>query len=165
MNPAPAQLQELLKQLVESKVDFVLVGAFAVNAWGYIRGTRDLDLVPNPERENLSRLIEVLDRLGGRVKLGDKLLDPGSVEIFVRAGDKAYVVTELGDVDVLQGIPQIPRFDELDASARTADLGGISVRVCSIEHLIEMKRAADRPMDRMDLEALKTAHPEAFEEE
>lgn len=150
---------------MKSDIDFVLVGAFAVNAWGYLRGTRDIDLVPNPEDQNLSRLIELLDQLGGRVKLGDKLLDRGSVELFVRAGDKAYVVTELGDVDVLQGLPQVPRFEDLAAAAGDADLEGVRVRVCSLEHLVAMKRAADRPMDRIDLDALKTAHPDAFEDE
>lgn len=83
----------------------------------------------------------------------------------MRAGDKAYVVTALGDVDVLQGLPQIPRFEELEAQAEDAQLEGLKVRVCSLPHLIAMKRAADRPIDRIDLDALRTAHPEAFEDE
>jgi hypothetical protein len=165
LKPRSVQLRELLERLVKADIDFVLVGAFAVNAWGYLRGTEDIDVVPNPERENLSRLIEVLEQVGGRVKVDDDLLDPGSVGTFIRTGDKAYVVTQLGDVDVLQGLPQVPRFEELAAAAKDADLEGVRVRVCSLEHLVAMKRAADRPMDRIDLDALKTAHPEAFEGE
>lgn len=164
MTKEPPRLRELLERLVKAEIDFVLVGALAVNAWGYLRGTRDIDLVPNPESGNLTRLIELLEQVGGRVKLGEDVLDADSVRIFVRAGDKAYVVTELGDVDVLQGLPSIPRFEQLAANARSADLQGVPVQVCSLEHLVAMKRAADRPMDRMDLEALETAHPEAFED-
>lgn len=171
MSPTPAelrearQLRELLEKLVKADVRFVLVGALALNAWGYLRGTKDIDLVPDPARENLKRLISVLESLGGRVEDSGKRLGPESVSIFVRAGDKAFVVTELGCVDVLQGLPQVPRYAELDAEAEDADLEGLSVRVCSLRHLIAMKRAADRPMDRVDLDALRTAHPEAFEDE
>jgi predicted nucleotidyltransferase len=67
------------------------------------------------------------------------------------------VATELGPVDVLQGLPQVPPFAELDAQATDVDLGGLRVRVCSLEHLLEMKRASDRPRDRDDLESLETA--------
>ncbi|MGH2955621.1 MAG: hypothetical protein ACRDL6_01310 [Solirubrobacterales bacterium] len=158
-----ARLRGLLERLLTAEVDFVLVGALAVNAWGYIRATRDIDIVPNPEGKNLDKLIAALEEIRGRVKVGDDLLGPESVRVFVHARDKAYVVTELGDVDVLQGLPQIPGYDELDAAANDADLGGLQVRVCSLEHLVAMKRASDRPLDRIDLEALKSAHPEAFE--
>ena len=142
----------------------MLVGGLAVGAWGYIRATQDLDLVPDPEPENLSRLIDLLEEIGGRVMVGDDLLDPSSVRVFIRAGDKALIQTELGVVDVLQGLPQIPRYAELDAEADGAELEGVSVRICSLRHLVAMKRSADRPMDRIDLDALRTAHPEAFEE-
>jgi hypothetical protein len=39
-------LRELLERLVEAEVRFVLVGGLAVNAWGYLRATRDVDVVP-----------------------------------------------------------------------------------------------------------------------
>lgn len=157
--------RDLIARLAAAEVSYVLVGGLAVGAWGHVRATEDFDLVPDPDPDNLARLIGVLKNLGGRVKQGERLLDQESVRIYIRTGDKAYVATELGDVDVLQGLPQIPRYAQLDAVAEDAELEGLSVRVCSLQHLIEMKRAADRPMDRMDLEALKTAHPEAFEEE
>jgi len=156
--------RDLIARLAAAEVNYILVGGLAVGAWGHLRATEDFDLVPDPDSENLSRLIGVLEELGGRVKQGEQMLDSGSVRIYIRTGDKAYVVTELGDVDVLQGLPQIPRYAELETAAEEADVEGLNVRVCSLQHLIEMKRAADRPMDRMDLEALKTAHPKAFEE-
>ncbi len=67
------------------------------------------------------------------------------------------MVTELGQVDVLQGLPQVPAFAALDAEARTVDLGGVAVRVCSLEHLLAMKRAGNRPRDHDDLEVLEDA--------
>jgi hypothetical protein len=33
-----------------------LVGGLAVNAWGYLRTTRDVDVVPDRSKENLEQL-------------------------------------------------------------------------------------------------------------
>jgi len=130
LSTSPLRLRELLGRLVEAEIRFVLVGGLAVNAWGYMRGTQDVDVVPDPDRENLAKL----DRL---------LRDPGH--------------TELGQVDVLQGLPQVPRYEQLAEQAKDVDLDGLVVRVCSLQHLLEMKRASDRPRDRDDLEALEAA--------
>lgn len=157
MTPPPLRLRELLARLIEAEVQFVLVGGLAVNAWGYLRGTRDVDVVPDPSSENLAKLDAVLRELGGKVDVGGRLLDTDAVSTFLRTGDRTLVVTDLGQVDVLQGLPQVPRFEALDDEAADIDLDGMIVRVCSLNHLLEMKRASDRPRDRDDLEALEAA--------
>lgn len=130
MTAEPFRLQELLARLVEADVRFVLVGGLAVGAWGYVRGTKDVDVVPDPATENLERLAELLRELNGKVE---------------------------APVSVLQGLPQIPSFAALDAEAKDVDVGGLRVRVCSLEHLFEMKRSSERPRDRDDLESLEAA--------
>jgi hypothetical protein len=50
------------------------------------------------------------------------------------------IATDLGPVDVLQGLPQIPPFSELDAGAVAVDLGETVVRVCSLEALLDEAR-------------------------
>jgi len=47
----------------------------------------------------------------------------------------------------------------LDVAAR-ADLDGLVVRVCSLEHLIQMKRSSERARDREDLAALEAVQKE-----
>lgn len=157
MTAEPFRLHALLERLVGADVRFVLVGGLAVGAWGYVRGTRDVDVVPDPATENLERLAGLLRELGGKVDVGEGLLTADAISIFLRTGDRALVATELGPVDVLQGLPQIPSFAALDAEATDVDIGGLCVRVCSLEHLLEMKRASERPRDRDDLEALEAA--------
>jgi predicted nucleotidyltransferase len=147
----------LLTRLIEADVHFVLVGGLAVNAWGYLRGTRDVDVVPEPSSENLTKLDALLRELGGKVNAGGRLLDSASISTFLRTGDRTLVATELGQVDVLQGLPQVPRFEILDQEATEVELDGLAVRVCSLDHLLQMKRASDRPRDRDDLEALEAA--------
>jgi predicted nucleotidyltransferase len=151
------QLRRLLQRLVEADIDFVLVGGLAVNAWGYLRGTRDVDVVPDSTTENLEKLDALLQALDGKVEVGGRLLDAGSIKAFLRTGDRTLVLTNLGRIDVLQGLPQIPPFSVLDEQATEVDMDGLVVRVCSLEHLLEMKRASNRPRDRDDLEALEAA--------
>ena len=157
MNDAPLRLNALLKRLVEADVRFVLIGGLAVGAWGYVRGTKDLDVVPDPAAENLEKLAALLQELDGKVEVEDGLLTADAISIFLRTGDRALVATELGPIDVLQGMPQIPSFAVLDDKATDVEISGLRVRVCSLEHLLEMKRASERPRDRDDLEALEAA--------
>jgi predicted nucleotidyltransferase len=70
------------------------------------------------------------------------------------------VDTELGQIDVLQGLPQIPSYALLEEQATNVEVAGLVVRVCSLEHLIEMKRSSDRLRDRDDLEALEAVQRE-----
>lgn len=160
MTKPAARLRELLGELVGADVRFVLVGGLAVNAWGYLRGTQDIDLVPDPDADNLSRLAGLLVDLGGKVLVGGQLMSADSIAIFLRAGDLTMIQTPLGKVDVLQGLPTIPRYSELIKGAETAELGEITVQVCSLRDLLRMKRAAGRPLDLIDIEALEAAHPE-----
>ncbi|HEX5988834.1 MAG TPA: nucleotidyltransferase [Solirubrobacterales bacterium] len=160
MSANPLRLRELLERLVEAEVRFVLVGGLAVNAWGYLRATRDVDVVPDPDKGNLERLDSLLQELGGKVDVGGRLLDSSAISAFLRTGDRTLVMTDLGQIDVLQGLPQVPRFAELEEKARDIDLDGLVVRVCSLRHLLDMKRASDRPRDRDDLEALEAAQGE-----
>ena len=157
MSRQPLRLRLLLERLREADVDFVLVGGLAVNAWGYLRATRDVDLVPDPSSENLARLDALLVELGGKVEVGDRLLESGAIRTFLRTGDRTLVLTDLGRIDVLQGLPQVPTFSALDERATEVDLEGLVVKVCSLDDLLAMKRSSDRPRDRDDLEALEAA--------
>jgi len=149
------RLRELLEQLVAAEVRFVLVGGLAVNAWGYLRATQDLDIVPDPDPANLERLAALLEGLGGRVEVEGGRLAPSAIRTFLKAGDRTLVSTEAGHVDVLQGLPQVPSFDRLDTDAKSVDLDGITVKICSLDALKAMKSASERARDRDDLDALE----------
>ena len=62
LDPVP-----LLTYLHEQGVEHIVVGGFAVNAHGFIRVTKDLDIVPRPTGENLTRLAKVLRDLDATV--------------------------------------------------------------------------------------------------
>jgi hypothetical protein len=72
-------------------------------------------------------------------------------------GGNFCLLTELGRLDVMQwlsGIEADDLYAEFDADAVEGSIDGVRVRVCSLEHLRAMKRAAGRPQDLKDLEVL-----------
>ena len=156
MSQGPLRLRLLLERLTEAEIDFVLVGGLAVNAWGYLRATRDVDLVPDPAADNLERLDALLVGIGGKVEVGGGLLGADAIKTLLRTGDRTLVSTDLGRV-VLQGLPQIPTFVELEKRSSEVDLDGLMVKVCSLEDLLEMKRTSRRLRDLDDVEALEAA--------
>lgn len=64
----PLDGESLLAILEEAGVEFVVIGGFAVSAHGHPRATKDLDIVPDPDPQNLTRLAAALRRLGAQVQ-------------------------------------------------------------------------------------------------
>jgi hypothetical protein len=150
-----AAFDELLRRLSEADVDFVVVGGLALNAWGVIRGTKDVDIVVSLELENLRRLAAIAVDANGRVQQGEAL--PGSAFSIAAAlaeGDQVAIETDLGRLDVIQGLDGVPTFEELRSRATEAEILGSNVWVCSLVDLKSMKRAAGRTRDLADLEDL-----------
>ncbi|HTC73501.1 MAG TPA: hypothetical protein VK655_11480, partial [Solirubrobacteraceae bacterium] len=72
-------------------------------------------------------------------------------------GGNFCVLTGLGRLDVMQwlsGVDTDNLYGELNRDTVEGDVDGIPVRVCSLEHLRAMKRAAGRPQDLEDLRRL-----------
>jgi len=146
---------ELLRRLAEAGVDFILVGGLALNAWGVVRGTKDVDVVVSSDPANLDRLAQMAVEARGHVQVGEALLgSPPSIAAALRGGEQVAIETELGRLDVVQGLDGVPPYEELRARATEADVLGVTVAVCSIEDLRTMKRAAGRTRDLADLEDL-----------
>jgi hypothetical protein len=149
----------LLRFLEERGIQHVVIGGFAVNAHGFIRASKDLDIVPSPSRENLDRLASALKALNARNAEGDDFgdnefpLDPTSVDDLSQGGN-FRLETDLGGLDVMQWVAGLDADDpyaELDARALEGEPDGVRVRICSLEDLRAMKRAAGRPRDLDDL--------------
>ncbi len=149
---------ELLRRLAEAEAEFVVVGGLAVNAWGVVRGTKDVDVVLAPEIDNLKRVAEVAVQAGGRVQKGEALLGSAiSIASALASGEQVAIETDLGRLDVVQGLDGVPSYAELRSRASEAEILGVAVAVCSIDDLKGMKRAAGRTRDLADLEDLDAA--------
>jgi hypothetical protein len=151
---------QLLTHLVEADIRFVVIGGLALGSWGVIRGTKDCDIVPDPAPENLDRLARLVAGLGGHVQLGESLLgSERSIAALLRSGERALIVTQLGDLDVVQGLDGVLPYAKLRAGASDVEIAGVLIPICALEHLRMMKRAAGRPRDLVDLDDLDAAQP------
>jgi hypothetical protein len=155
VSPAPLDADGIFAALHRHRVDYVLVGSLALAAHGYVRATRDIDIVPSPERGNLERLAAALRELDGRL-IGGELLPEVSLDVEALAGGANFPVeTRYGRLDVMQDEPGIPPYAQLADGAFPVEVGDHEIVVCSREHLVAMKRAANREIDRVDLARLE----------
>lgn len=155
------KIAELFCALSEGQVRYVLVGGLAVQLHGHMRSTFDIDLVLAMDDGNLSRFIEIAKRFGLKPSMPvpiDSLRDAGQIEQWYREkGMLEFALREPqtggGVVDVLVR-PEVP-FEQLMENAVAGQLLGRQVWIASIDDLLTMKRIADRPKDRLDIEALE----------
>jgi hypothetical protein len=148
-------LRSLLEVLSKRDIDFVVIGGVAVGAHGYPRATADLDLVPNPDPENLDRLIAALDSLDATLPTVDgRPFDVAADAGVVRRGGNVTTNTKFGGLDIVQLARGVPTYSMLSQDAVESDLLGVPVRICSLSRLREMKQAQGRTQDLADLENL-----------
>jgi hypothetical protein len=80
---------------------------------------------------------------------------PISIASALAGGGQVAIETDLGRLDVVQGLDGVPGYEELRAQAIEAEILGVEVLICSRTHLKAMKRAAGRTRDLADLEDLE----------
>jgi hypothetical protein len=164
----PPRFYDLLRLLCGDQVEFVLIGGFAVTLQGYVRTTQDIDIVPKPSTDNLSRLWDALSSIDARPgEIADfkpeELPVPFSREGLVEGKGNWTLYTGLGRIDLMSYVEDMDgelTYDELRAGAERIDLVevGHPIWVASVEHLIGMKQRANRDQDRIDITALRMAH-------
>ena len=147
-----AAFDEILRRLGEAGARYVVIGGLALNAWGVVRGTKDVDVVIASEPENLQVVAATAVSIDGRVELKDSFVSSQrGIAAALASGERVFIETRLGALDVVTGLPGVPPFSELADRAVLVDVAGAGVAVCSREDLKAMKRAAGRPRDLADL--------------
>ena len=154
-------IPDILRALTDTGVQFVLVGGFAVQLHGFVRATLDLDLVLAMDDANLTKFIDVAKQFGLAPIIPvsiDSLKNAKQIDQWHKEkGMLAFALREpqvSGSVIDVLVRPEVT-FDALHVDAATVDLFGRSVKIASIDHLLFMKRIANRPKDRIDVEALE----------
>jgi predicted nucleotidyltransferase len=151
------KLLALLGRLGRAEVDFVVVGGVAVVFQGYGRSTKDLDITYATDTENLRRLGEVLVGVHARLR--------GIAEDVPFVPDERTLArtrlltldTDDGGLDLLADPPGAPSYETMRSRADRVELDGIVIAVAALDDLLAMKRAAGRPQDLIDIDALEVA--------
>ncbi|MBJ7521532.1 MAG: nucleotidyl transferase AbiEii/AbiGii toxin family protein [Solirubrobacteraceae bacterium] len=149
------QADELLRRLAERRIDFVVIGGIAMILQGSGRNTFDLDLCFATDANNLRLLGEALVELGASLRgVDDDVPFVPDARTLARV-DVLTLHTRLGNLDVLRRPAGAPTYERLRTGADVYDIGGIEVRVASVDDLLAMKRAAGREKDLVDVSELE----------
>ncbi len=156
-----ALYQPLFNALNDARVQYVVVGGLATVLHGYARMTADVDLVVNLEQVEAQKAVQAITACGMKPKLP---VDPALfADAAIRESwinDKNMLVFSFYDpknpllsVDLFVHEPMPYR--QLAQRAVHMNIGGVSIPVCSIDDLIQLKRDAGRAKDLEDIAHLE----------
>ena len=138
---------DMLKCLNKAGVDYILVGGWAVNMYGYIRATVDLDIWILADPENAKKVYRAVAEFGAPVSE----MKP---EEFAEYGMIFQIGVAPCRVDIISKISGVSYADAVTrAVPKTID--GVNVRIISLEDLIANKKASGRAKDLADVEVLE----------
>ena len=142
-----SDLIALLHEFNAHNVDYLIVGAHALAAYGHVRATKDLDIWIRPEPENARNALAALKSFGAPLHdlTARDLTTPGTVFQIGIPPFRVDVLTAIDGVDFAEAWPD--RFE--------TTFGGEASFVISRHHLIKNKKAAGRLQDLADIEKLE----------
>jgi hypothetical protein len=154
--------EPLLGVLAAHRVEYLVVGGFAVSAHGFPRATKDIDICPEPSDANLGRLAAALAELDAEpIGLEDF---EGGFELEpnlegLKMGGNWVLMTKHGRFDVMQHLKGLGEdgggWNELRPRAEKRSFLGHDTLFCGYEDLLKMKAAAGREQDKVDIRTLR----------
>jgi hypothetical protein len=151
-NMNPKEISSLLAGFNKQKVEFMVVGGFAMAFHGYPRATGDIDLWIKNTPENMMRLREALVQAGFPEAIGLRAttqLVPG-MAIFNFA-DSDFKIDLMHNLKLFKETD----FDSCLQRASVNRYDEVEIRVISAEDLLEEKSMTNRGKDLMDVDFLK----------
>ncbi len=153
--------EEIFKEFELRGVRYLVVGGIAVNLYGYIRLTMDLDIMVDLSDKNLSKVVDVMEKFGYAPRVP---VDPRE---FVSEEKRDKWIKEKGAVVFTFIHPKKPfkqidiflsnpiEFEEAYSRREAMTIGGAKVTIASIDDLIKMKTSTARPRDLEDVHHLE----------
>jgi predicted nucleotidyltransferase len=141
-----SDLIELLSSLNQYKVKFLIIGGYAFGVHAEPRYTKDLDIWVESTPANAKKVLNCLRDYGAPVSslVEKNFVEPGFILIFGREPNR---------VDILNHLKGLT-FKEAYKTAKKIMISGIEIKVVSLDHLILLKKLANRPQDRLDVKKL-----------
>jgi hypothetical protein len=138
--------KDFIQSLNENKVEYLLVGGYAVIHYGYPRLTIDMDIWINPTKENARKVYDSLEHFGypmDKVNINDFLI-PDLIFQIGRAPVRIDVLTSIEGVS----------FIEASKNKTILNDEGLEIPLIGLEDLKKNKKAVGRHKDLDDLEKL-----------
>ena len=144
------QIVDVWKYLSENNVNYLTIGGFAVNIYGYGRNTGDIDIFIDDtmaNRENLRNAIKQMG-LGDFESINTMQFIPGWTDFTLNINFRLDIMTSV------KGLENMP-FATLLEKANIIDIDGVPVFFIDYDNLIISKKAANRLKDQLDIEELE----------
>jgi hypothetical protein len=148
-------LRGLLRGLHGHDISYLVSGAMAMVFYGYVRNTEDLDLIVDPDPQNLERIADWLTAAGATLRLNPMRAFGERERTGLHRGAKVSVLTKLGQLDIDQQLPGLPEWSQLVAQAEIFETDGMQIPVLDRETLVELKRNRGSFLDRADIDAIE----------
>jgi hypothetical protein len=139
----------LLRVLQDHRVPHVVIGGWAVITHGYVRYTKDVDvLIPDTPVARRSAA-HAMSSVHARRPDGQPIDEDADMP------EQGWQLdTDYGRIDLLlEGEPPLD-FASVQSSAIDTTMDDVALKVADLPHLVAFKRLAGRPHDRLDLEEL-----------
>lgn len=148
----------LLRCLTDHGVDFIVIGGFAAWMHGAPVVTMDVDIVYSASFPNVSRLVKALEELHAcyRQQCGRRLVPSAAGLSATEAAGHHLLETQHGNLDVLRTVVELG-YEDLLADSLLLEIDGSTSRFASLERIIRLKEAANRPKDVAALPTLRAA--------
>jgi len=142
----PADFKEFLRLLNAHKVEYLLIGGYAVGYHGYPRATADMDIWTAVQPANADRVVSALTEFG---------FDPPelSPELFLRPWQIVRLGVPPVRIEIATTISGVD-FAECYTDRIEDVLDGVPVSLISLKHLRINKKASGRHQDLADLDEL-----------
>ena len=126
-------------------VQYIMVGGFAVNLYGYSRATNDVDLWLKDAKANRINLGKAFEEIGyGEISFENIQFVPGWTNFHIGSGIQLDIMTSMKGLEDLS-------FDECLHMATVAEIMGVKVPFLHINHLIANMKIVNRPKDQTDV--------------
>jgi len=158
-----ASVEAIVRALADAEVRYLIAGGLAVNAHGFLRFTKDIDVILHMETENVLAAFAALADLGYRPNVPVTAADFADAETRGRwIRDKGMQVLQLWSdahpqtpIDLFVSEP-VAFESEYENALIKSLYGEVPVRFVSLPTLIAMKEAAGRTQDLVDIENLRS---------
>jgi hypothetical protein len=143
----PQDFKELLQLLNSKKIEYLVVGGYAVALYGYPRATGDIDIWIAISKDNARKTVEALKEFGFDIP---ELKE----ELFLEKGKNIRMGTPPLRIEILTSIDGV-KFDECYKNSNIVTLDDIKINFISLADLKKNKEASARLQDLADLENLE----------
>jgi predicted nucleotidyltransferase len=154
----PAEFEKILTLLHHAKIEYVLVGGLAMILHGCDHITNDVDISVALDAENAEKVCDWFMAHHARPPLFNPLVEFDLTPQKLAKFRFVNLQTDLGPIDILPVPAGVESYVGLWERGKNISMGDFTVRIASINDLIAMKKAANRPKDQthiMELQALK----------